>query len=158
LPQVNRLSASCSHIQALIIDEGKEGSLVPVIRAAVRGLDFSTSASEPAPGNLRPGEEPESDPTKLSVMSQAHVELGVNYFNKDIEEWEPFIEDFEVEYEEDVEGLVTKRNIKIADRGLSVNFSPEVAKCIGDINNIWFNAKEAAHAHEQASNGDQDNF
>jgi hypothetical protein len=77
----------------------------------VRGLDFSTSATEPAPGNLRPGEEPVSDPTKLSVMSQAHVGLGVNYFNKDIEEWEPFVEDFEVEYEEDVDGMVTKRNV-----------------------------------------------
>ena len=91
-------------------------------------------------------------------MSHASVGLGVNYFNKDIEEWEPFVEDFELEYKEDVDGLITKRLIQVLDSGLSVNFSPEVARCIGDINNIWYKAKEAAHAHEQAAIGNSEDL
>lgn len=137
------MEASCQRLEALIIDEGKEGSLVPVIRARVRGLKFNTSAEEQAPGT--PGEEIVQDPSKINSDSRASVGLGVNYFNKDIEEWEPFVEDFQVEYTEDVDGLITKRGVGIAGQGLSVNYSPEVAKCVNDVLSIWGKAKEAAH-------------
>jgi hypothetical protein len=76
-------------------------------------------------------------PSEIS-SSKATALLGVKSYNGRLEEWEPLMEDFSLDFEQIGEKQVSETAITTTD--LDINFSVDVAKCISTFMTSWAKA------------------